>query len=62
MSDSTATLDREHPERFIVFESLTGWQALKDDLLPLMALLGTAYGWVLALLVALIAAVARVVS
>ena len=62
MSDSTATLDREPPERFVVVMSLTGWQAFKDDLLPLMALLGAAYGWVLALLVALIAAVALVVS
>ena len=61
MTDATATVEREDPKPFVVVESSPGWRGLKSDLLPLMALLGVVYGWVLALLVALVAAVVVVV-
>ena len=57
MSDVTATIDREVPEPFVVVETTGWWQALKDDLLPVMALLGAVYGWAIALLIVVIAVV-----
>ncbi|HJR86715.1 MAG TPA: hypothetical protein VJ930_03560 [Acidimicrobiia bacterium] len=57
MSDVTATTDREDPESFVVVETTGWWRALKDDLLPMMALLGAVYGWAIALLVVVIAVV-----
>jgi hypothetical protein len=56
-NDVTATLDREDPETFVVVETTSRWQALKDDLVPMMALLGAVFGWAIALLVAVIAIV-----
>ena len=56
MSDPT-TIARNEPEPFIVVHGPRSWRGLKEDLHPFLALLGAIYGWVFALLVALIAAV-----
>lgn len=55
MSDVTATIDREDPEPFVLVETTERWRTLKDDLIPMMALLGAVYGWALALLATVIA-------
>jgi hypothetical protein len=59
LSETSATIDRSLPDVYI--PNAGGWRGFKEDLLPLMVLLGAFYGWVFALLVAVVAAVVLIV-
>lgn len=61
MGETAATIDRGVSEPSISISGSGRWRGFKEDLLPLMALLGAVYGWVFALLVALVAAVVLLV-
>jgi hypothetical protein len=57
--EASATIERRLP--VIYLPGSGGWQGFKEDLLPLMALLGAVGGWALALLVAVVVAIVLIV-
>ena len=61
LSETSATVDRSLPDVYIPNAGSGGWRGIKEDLLPLMALLGAVYGWAFALLVAAVAAILLIV-
>ena len=61
LSETSATIDRSLPDVYLPNAGSGGWRGFKEDLLPLMVLLGAFYGWVFALLVAVVAAVVLIV-
>ncbi|HJQ95586.1 MAG TPA: hypothetical protein VJ935_07790 [Acidimicrobiia bacterium] len=61
LGETSPTIDRGHPDVHIPNAGSGGWRGFKEDLLPLMALLGAIYGWVFALLVAVAAAIVLIV-
>ena len=61
LSETAATVEHGLPDRYIPSADLGGWRGLKQDLLPMMALLGAVFGWVFALLVVLVVAVVLLV-
>ena len=61
LSETSATVDRGLRDVHIPNAGSGGWRGIKEDLLPLMALLGAVYGWAFALLVAGVAAIVLIV-
>lgn len=59
LGETSTTVGRRHPDVYI--PNAGGWRAFKEDLLPLMALLGAIYGWVFASLMVVVAAIVLIV-
>jgi hypothetical protein len=61
LSETSDTVDRSLLDLYIPNAGPEGWRGFKEDLLPLVALLGAVYGWAFALLVAVVAAIVLIV-
>lgn len=57
--EASATIERRLPVIYLPVSG--GWRGFKEDLLPLMALLGAVCGWAFALLIAVVAAIVLIV-